>query len=71
MSTEVMEKEAEKEKIESRTEMSLEGSLIDSVTISPTGIKVYRKGGGIISITPRRGEPNKMAAFNVDYINKA
>jgi hypothetical protein len=61
----------EKEKFESRTEMMLEGSLIQSVNISPTGIRIYRKDGGFIDATPRRGEPNKQAVFNLEFVNRA
>ena len=67
MSTEA----TEKEKFESRTEMMLTGDLIDSINISPTGIRIYRKGGGFIDATPRKGEPNKQAAFSLDFVNKA
>jgi hypothetical protein len=67
MSTE----QTEKEKFESRTEMMLEGSLIESVNISPTGIRIYRKGGGIIDATPRRAEASKPPAFSLEFINKA
>lgn len=66
MSTE----QTEKEKFESRTEMMLDGTLIESINISPTGIRIYRKGGGFIDATPRRGEPNKQAAFNLEFINR-
>lgn len=66
-----MNTDQEKEKFESRTEMMLDGSMVESVNIGPTGIRVYRKGGGIIDVTPSRRDDNKRAPFNIDFISKA
>jgi hypothetical protein len=43
---------------EPRTETMLDGSMIQYITISPTGVRVFRKGGGYIDVTnsdPRKG----------------
>lgn len=47
----------ETEKKESRTETMIDGTLIQYVLIGPTGVRVFRKGGGSIDVKsddPRR-----------------
>jgi hypothetical protein len=49
---------------ESRTETMLDGTLIQYVTISPTGIRIFRKGGGSIDIRSEDSRRNLIVTFN-------
>jgi hypothetical protein len=47
-----MEPEQTEKKYDARTETMMDGTLIQYVLISPTGVRVFRKGGGFIDIKP-------------------
>lgn len=45
-----METENKEPKLETRTDSIWEGSTIQHVVVSPTGVRIYKKGGAIINI---------------------
>ena len=57
-----MEKE-QTEKKEARTETILDGTLIQYITISPTGVRVFRKGGGFIDVTSSNSRDSLTITF--------
>jgi hypothetical protein len=52
-----------------RTEMMLSGDKIEYVLIGLDGVRVYRKGGGIIDAKPKVGEYQR-AYMDTDFIGK-
>ena len=56
--------EPKPEQRESRTETMLDGSLVGYVLISPTGVRIYRKGGGFIDVKPNDPRNNFTVEFN-------
>ena len=58
--------ETEKEiRTETRTESIWDGSLIDQVVVSPTGVRIYRKGGAIINISSPDPKKNLIVEHKV------
>lgn len=54
---------------ESRTETMLDGSLINYVLIGPTGVRIYRKGGGSIDVTS--GDQRRELLVNFINVERA
>jgi hypothetical protein len=50
---------------ESRTETMLDGAQIQYVLIGPTGVRVFRKGGGYIDVKPSDIRGKFDVEFNV------
>ncbi len=59
-----MEQEQTEVKHETRTETMMDGTLIQYALISPTGVRIFRKGGGFIDVKSSDSRVKLSVEFN-------